>query len=138
MVAAAPLPTDDELACLNLFRSVDVATVRPRLLGCSVRHLQSDEILIHAAQPNDRLYLLLSGAVSIHLNHPDNPPIVVLGAGETIGELSLIDKQPTSAFAVAQTACQVRAHCLFMVNSCHFLQCLPGYSGPITQETSLC
>ena len=30
----------------------------------------------------------------------------MLGVGETIGELSLIDKQPTSAFAVAQTACR--------------------------------
>jgi diguanylate cyclase (GGDEF)-like protein/PAS domain S-box-containing protein len=107
MVAAAPLPTDDELARLNLFRSVDVATVRPHLRGCSVRSLRADEILIQADQPNDSLYLLLSGTVSIHLRYPDNPPIVVLGAGETIGELSLIDKQPTSAFAVTQTACRV-------------------------------
>ena len=51
MVAAAPLPTDDELARLNLFRSVDVATVRPHLSGCSVRDLPADEILIQADQP---------------------------------------------------------------------------------------
>jgi diguanylate cyclase (GGDEF)-like protein/PAS domain S-box-containing protein len=107
MDSAAPLPTDDELARLNLFRSVDVATVRSHLQGCEVRSLLPDEILIHADQPNDRLYLLLSGAVSIHLRSPGNPPIVMLGAGETIGELSLIDKQPTSAFVVAQTSCRV-------------------------------
>ena len=81
MVAAAPLPTDDELARLNLFRSVDVATVRSQLRSCSVRCLQAHEILIHADQPNEHLYLLLSGAVSIHLRYPDNLPIVVLGAG---------------------------------------------------------
>ena len=34
---------------------------------------------------------------------------MVLRAGETVGELSLIDKQPTSAFVVAQTACRVLA-----------------------------
>ena len=98
---------DDELARLNLFRSVDVATVRPHLSGCSVRDLPADEILIQADQPTTTVHLLLSGAVSIHLNSPDNPAIVVLGVGETIGELSLIDKQPTPVFAVAQTACRV-------------------------------
>ena len=108
MVAPAPSPTDDELARLNLFRSVDVETVRSHLRRCSVSSFAArDEILIHADQPNDRIYLLLSGALSIHLGSPDDPPIVVLGAGETIGELSLIDKQPTSAFVVAQTACRV-------------------------------
>src|SRR5918995_2281736 len=107
MVSPEPFPTDDELARLKLFRSVDVAAVRSRLHGCTVRCLQPDEILIRADQPSDRLYLLLSGDVSVHLRSPANPPIVVLGPGETVGELSLIDEQPTSAFVVALTACRV-------------------------------
>ena len=107
MVSPEPFPTDDELARLNLFRSVDIAAVRPRLRGCVVRSVQPDEALIRADRPNDRLYLLLSGDVSVHLRSPANPPIVVLGPGETVGELSLIDKQPTSAFVIAQTACRV-------------------------------
>jgi diguanylate cyclase (GGDEF)-like protein/PAS domain S-box-containing protein len=107
MVSPEPFPTDDELARLNLFRSVDIAAVRSRLHGCVVRSLHPDEVLIRADRPNDRLYLLLSGDVSVHLRSPDNPPIVVLGPGETVGELSLIDKQPTSAFVIAQTPCRV-------------------------------
>ena len=107
MVSPEPFPTDDELARLKLFRSVDVAAVRSCLHGCTVRCLQPDEILIQADQPNDRLYLLLSGDLTVHLRSPANPPIVVLGPGETVGELSLIDEQPTSAFVVARTACRV-------------------------------
>jgi diguanylate cyclase (GGDEF)-like protein/PAS domain S-box-containing protein len=107
MVSPEPFPTDDELARLKLFRAVDVATVRSRLQGCVVRSLPPEEILIQADHPNDRLYLLLSGDLSVHLRSPANPPIVVLGAGETVGELSLIDEQPTSAFVVARTACRV-------------------------------
>ena len=107
MVSPEPFPTDDELARLKLFRSVDVAAVRSRLHGCVVRSLQPGQILIRADQPNDRLYLLLSGDLSVHLRSPAHPPIVVLGPGETVGELSLIDEQPTSAFVVAQTACRV-------------------------------
>lgn len=107
MVSPEPVPTVAEIARLNLFHSMDVETVRSRLRGCSVRALRPGDILIAADQPNDRLYLLLCGALSVHLRSPANPPIVVLDAGETIGELSLIDKQPTSAFVVAQTACRV-------------------------------
>jgi diguanylate cyclase (GGDEF)-like protein/PAS domain S-box-containing protein len=107
MVSPEPFPMDDELARLKLFRAVDVATVRSRLQGCIVRSLPAGKVLIQADRPNDRLYLLLSGEISVHLRSPANPPIVVLGAGETVGELSLIDEQPTSAFVVARTACRV-------------------------------
>ena len=107
MVAPERFPTDAELARLNLFRSMDVETLRSRLRGCSVRALRPGDILIAADQPNDRLYVLLSGALSVHLGSPANPPIVVLDAGQTVGELSLIDKQPTSAFVVAQTECRL-------------------------------
>ena len=107
MASPEPFPATEELKRLNLFRSVDIEAVQPHLRGCSIRPLQPGETLIEADQPNDRLYLLLSGTLSVHLRTCASPPIVVLGPGETVGELSLIDKQPTSAFVVAQTACRV-------------------------------
>jgi diguanylate cyclase (GGDEF)-like protein/PAS domain S-box-containing protein len=107
MVSPESFPTNDELARLHLFRSVDLEAVLSRLRGCSVRLLEPGQVLIAADRPNDRLYLLLSGTLSVHLRSPSTPPLVVLGPGETVGELSLIDKQPTSAFVVAQTASRV-------------------------------
>ena len=107
MASPESFPTNDELARLHLFRSVDLDGVRYRLRSCPVRRLEPGEVLIAADQPNERLYLLLSGTLSIHLRSPENAPLVVLGPGETVGELSLIDKQPTSAFVVAQSASRV-------------------------------
>ena len=107
MVAPARFPTDAELARLELFRAVEIGTIRSRLNGCSVASLQPGHVLISGNRPNDRLYLLLSGALGVHLKSPAEPPIVVLEAGATVGELSLIDKQPTSACVVAQTACRM-------------------------------
>ena len=107
MVAPVRSPTDAELARLNLFRSMDIETIRSHLGRCSLSSLHPGDVLIAAHRPNDRVYLLLSGALGVHLGSPVDPPIVVLGAGETVGELSLIDEQPTSAFVVAQTACRV-------------------------------
>jgi signal transduction histidine kinase len=101
------LPPPDELAALALFQSVDVEELRPLLQNCEVRSIRSGAILIEADQPNDRLYLVLSGELGVHLGSPASPPIVILGAGETVGELSLIDKGPTSAFVVAHEPTRV-------------------------------
>ena len=101
------LPPQDELAELALFQSVDVEELRPLLQNCEVRSIRSGAILIEADQPNDRLYLVLSGELGVHLGSPVSPPIVILGAGETVGELSLIDKGPTSAFVVAHEPTRV-------------------------------
>jgi signal transduction histidine kinase len=101
------LPPPDELAELALFHSVDVEELRPLLQNCEVRSIRSGAILIEADQPNDRLYLVLSGELGVHLGSPASPPIVILGAGETVGELSLIDKGPTSAFVVAHELTRV-------------------------------
>jgi signal transduction histidine kinase len=107
MVFAEPFPTNDELAGLDLFRSVDVAELKPILRDCEVRRLPSDTVLIEAERSNDHLYLVLSGELGVHLGTPASPPIVILGPGETVGELSLIDKRPTSAFVVTHAPTRV-------------------------------
>ena len=50
---------------------------------------------------------MLAGEFGVHLDSPDSPPIVILGVGETAGELSLIDKGSTSAFVVAHEPSRV-------------------------------
>jgi signal transduction histidine kinase len=99
--------TPDELAKLELFRSVAVEELQPLVQNCEVRSIPGGAILIEADQPNDRLYLVLSGEVGVHLGSPASAPIVTLGVGETVGELSLIDKGPTSAFVVAHEPTRV-------------------------------
>jgi signal-transduction protein with cAMP-binding, CBS, and nucleotidyltransferase domain len=102
MVSSESFPASDELAGLALFRGVDMADLEPLLRECEVREVPTGAVLIQAEQANDRLYLVLSGEVGVHLGSPASPPIVTLGRGETVGELSLIDKRPTSAFVVAR------------------------------------
>jgi signal transduction histidine kinase len=107
MAPSRRLPPLEDLAKLALFRSVDVRKLPPFLQDCSVRSIPRGAILIEADQPNEHLYLVLSGEVGVHLGSPASPPIVVLGAGETVGELSLIDQGPTSAFVVAHEPTRV-------------------------------
>jgi signal transduction histidine kinase len=107
MVRSRRLPPLEDLAKLALFRSVDVNELPRFLQDCEVRSIPSGAILIEADQPNEHLYLVLSGEVGVHLGSPASPPIVILGAGETVGELSLIDQGPTSAFVVAHEPTRV-------------------------------
>ena len=101
------LPPAEDIAKLALFRSVKVEELPPFLQDCQVRSIPSGAILIEADQPNEHLYLVLSGEVGVHLSSPASPPIVILGAGETVGELSLIDHGPTSAYVVAHEPTRV-------------------------------
>ena len=107
MTRSQRLPPAEDLAKLALFRSVNVEELPPFLHDCEIRSVPSGAVLIEADQPNDRLYLVLAGEFGVHLDSPDSPPIVILGAGETVGELSLIDKGSTSAYVVAHEPSRV-------------------------------
>ena len=97
---------EQDLAGLNLFRSVDVSLMVPQLAGCAIRNLQAGDVLIRRGENNRLLYLLLSGRVAVHISGKGEA-IVELGAGESVGELSLIDGQPASADVVASEPCRV-------------------------------
>ena len=89
-----------ELENMLLLKGVDLESIQGVLDSCSVRYVKRGDILIHAGQRNHLLYMLLSGRLRIHLELSLNP-VVILGPGELVGELSLIDGQLTSAYVVA-------------------------------------
>ena len=104
---SADSPSDQELLRLELFDSVDMTTIRPLLRNCTVRTLCAGEVLIHAGRPNLDLYLVLSGQLSVRLDSAGAVPITQLGPGESVGEMSVIDHQPTSAFVVVEADARV-------------------------------
>ena len=97
----------DELAGLELLRSVDLDTVMPMLQDCASRQLEAGECLIESGQDNRYLYLVLSGRLSVRLNSGNDMPIPTVAAGESVGEVSLIDRNPTTAFVTAEETTRV-------------------------------
>ena len=63
---------------------------------------------MNRGEGNHLLYLILSGRLRVHLELSVDP-LTILGPGEVVGELSLIDGQPTSAYVVADDECRVLA-----------------------------
>lgn len=90
-----------------LLRDVDFESIRGLLEDCPIQQVKRGEVLIHAEKPNQFLYLLVSGRLRIHLKL-ELDSIAILEPGEVVGELSLIDRQLTSACVVAECDCSLR------------------------------
>lgn len=99
--------TENEFKRLLLFRSVHLESVRGVLDACTLRQVAPDEAIIHAGRPNRCIYLLLAGRLRVHPHGLHEESVVVLGPGEMVGEMSVIDQQPASASVVAAEPCRI-------------------------------
>jgi diguanylate cyclase (GGDEF)-like protein len=72
------------------------------LAACPIRELARGDILLHAGQANDRMHFVLDGLLSVRLIDTGSEPENVIEAGGTVGELSVIDQKPATAFVVAE------------------------------------
>ena len=68
---------------------------------CPIRQVSQGEIIIAEGHARKECYLILSGVLRVHLDSPDSTEISLLRAGESVGEISMLDAKPASAFVVA-------------------------------------
>lgn len=101
-------PARATLEQVRLFAGVPRATLAPVVSGCETRTIDAGERLLVAGAANDALYVVLSGALAVHVADPLHPHLL-LGPGECVGELSLIDGQHVSADVVASEPAEVLA-----------------------------
>lgn len=98
---------DLSLERIPLFRSVSPESLQGILDRCAIRVLAGQETLLVPDRENRQLYILLSGRLRVHLDHPDSEPIALIEPGEVVGELSVIDGSRTSAFVIADQESRV-------------------------------
>jgi len=72
------------------------------------KRLSAGTVLVQQSVPIDYLYIVLEGELAVRYQRgkggsTNESPIAVLGAGEVVGELSLVDARPPSASVTAQT-----------------------------------
>jgi diguanylate cyclase (GGDEF)-like protein len=98
----------DELENSVLLRGVDLQSLQGLLKESPLMELERLEVLIEANQSNRFLYLLLEGRLSIRLKLTLDA-MAMIGPGEFVGELAVLDGQPTSAYVIANTDCRLLA-----------------------------
>ncbi|MGH9138541.1 MAG: Crp/Fnr family transcriptional regulator [Acidimicrobiales bacterium] len=77
--------------------------VRRRLIAAGHRRrFARREVLFHEGDPGDTLHLIERGRVAVRITTPlgDTATLAVVGAGETVGELALLDERPVRSATV--------------------------------------
>ncbi len=96
----------DELEEVLLFNEVELESVQGILEECPLAKFQKDDVVLSAGESNHSIHLLLSGQLRVQLEL-SLQPIAKVEPGELVGEISVVDGEPTTAYVVAEEDCRV-------------------------------
>jgi len=91
----------NDFGCIRLLKCVEPESIKGLLEHCSTLFLSARDILINAGELNHIVYFVLEGRLSVHLHYLESEPVSFIEIGECVGEMSVIDNQPTSAYVIA-------------------------------------
>lgn len=99
------------LAQVSYFAALDETELRNLAESCRLHTFARGEVLFNEGDDAANLYVLQSGQVKVVLIDAAGEETIlhVAGAGESLGELSLVDGEPRSATAVALTPVEALA-----------------------------
>jgi diguanylate cyclase (GGDEF)-like protein len=99
----AMIDTEDRqrLQRAKLFANISLESVEHLLERCHRLNLERGEHLLEAGAANSHLYLILDGELRVYLADRNMPEHAVFGAGDCVGEMSLLDGQKASALVLA-------------------------------------
>jgi CRP/FNR family cyclic AMP-dependent transcriptional regulator len=106
MLTMADLQTDNTrniLTLIPLFKGLGETELSWIAQRAHRRLFPAGTSIITAEQPGEAVYIILAGTVKIHIEQTDGRDVVlaIVGAGDTLGEMSLLDSAGRSASAVA-------------------------------------
>lgn len=91
-----------ELQRLDVLQRVGIHAVWGLLEHCPVVVLRPGDTLLRAGQANQTMYFLLEGRLSVRIDAPEEATVATVKAGQTVGELSMLDDRPAPATIVAE------------------------------------
>lgn len=89
------------LAGLQIFNGVDVRAIGPHLARTHRMDIRRGETLLSPSLHNDRVFVILSGALEVRLESAESAPLIVLQPGQCTGEMSIIETKDPSAWVIA-------------------------------------
>ena len=99
-------PLVASLARIPFFDGLDQGALERLAEGTRTRRFRRGDIIFHAGDPGDALFIIMSGEVKIAVPSESGEEAILatLAAGDVFGELSLLDGAPRSASAAALVA----------------------------------
>lgn len=90
-----------------LFQKMTAEELDSVLARAVVRRIARGEFILHRGDPSPGMFVIAAGRVRVSLVSEDGKEVTlgVLGVGENLGEMSLLDGEPCSADVSAQEDC---------------------------------
>jgi serine phosphatase RsbU (regulator of sigma subunit)/anti-sigma regulatory factor (Ser/Thr protein kinase) len=92
---------------LEIFHDVPYALVEGALAASRIQRFPDGALLRRPGEQSTGILFVLSGRVRVHLDAPDSGRFFTIEAGACVGELSVIDGRPASAYVVADAGCRI-------------------------------
>jgi diguanylate cyclase (GGDEF)-like protein len=86
-----------------LFSGVALEHLDRHLRDARQSTLTTGQVLMSPGESHEKLIVILSGRLRVHSGALSNEPIAMFGAGESLGEISMLDDQISYAYLVADT-----------------------------------
>lgn len=100
-LSRGPLPlAQRELEAVCLLGGVSLESVFGLLSRCAVLEPPAGTVLISPERDERLLYMVLQGALAVYLEPSLSDPIARLAAGQSVGEIAVIDARRASAYVV--------------------------------------
>ncbi len=99
MAGARPLDRRSILASVPLFADLGQRELDALLAATTTKRLAAREELYHKGDPGNQLYAVMSGRLKAAAAGAEGKEVVfsIMGPGEVIGEIALLDSKPRSA-----------------------------------------
>jgi diguanylate cyclase (GGDEF)-like protein len=101
--------TAESLEGLPMLAGVDLSLRRELLESARIVSVGAGELLLAQGDRLDCMYLVLEGELGVYLQGVDEEPIAVIAAGETVGEISVLDRTEASASVRCHADCRLVA-----------------------------
>lgn len=132
------------LSRAQIFEGLSASDLDAILLHAIVRRFGRGEVILHRGDPSPGIFIIASGKVRVSLVSEDGKEVtlVIIGSGEVLGEISLLDGGACSADATVQEDCVTLAiersqfHRLLRLNSELCLHLLAMLSRRLRRLTS--
>lgn len=97
------------LSQLALFEDEQPDTLARLASHCYIEQIPAQTTLLSPKRPQDRVFVILEGQVEVRLGRQADEIIAILGSGQCVGEMSVIENLPPSAQVITRTLCRIVA-----------------------------
>jgi len=88
------------LDSLELFKGVYPDDIHTLLQRCERRDISAGDVLLSPGVKNEYVFVVLSGALNVHVGAPETPIIATMEVGACVGEMSIIEDRDPSAWVL--------------------------------------